>query len=212
MKTLKETGQRENTLVIYTADQGFAMGEHGMRMKIAPYDANYRSPLIVSMPGTVAAGQVCRQVANAPDLVATLFSFAGVQPSEGLHGRDLTPLLKNPAAAWTSPCLYEHTGHDFGDDVARILKENPREAMYQKVPWYTAVVHDGWKYVRYLQPGVPEELYDLGSDPEELKNLIGEPKHALRLGRLREALAAELTRTAAPAEMLLQVQQPGEKP
>src|SRR5947199_6997451 len=75
---LKETGQLENTLVVYTADQGFAMGEHGMRMKIAPYDANYRSPLIVSRPGTVPAGGTCKQVANAPDLIATFFTTAGV--------------------------------------------------------------------------------------------------------------------------------------
>ena len=74
-------------------------------------------------------------------------------------------------------------------------------AIYQKVPWYSAVVHDGWKYVHYLQPGVPEELYDLGSDPDELRNLVGEPKHAEHLRRLRAALAAELKRTAAPAAM-----------
>ena len=66
---------------------------------------------------------------------------------------------------------------------------------------HTAVVHDGWKYVRYLQPGVPEELYDLGSDPEELKNLIGAARHAGRLAGLREALTAELKRTAAPTAM-----------
>src|SRR5262249_11269608 len=199
---LKETGQLENTLVIYTADQGFAMGEHGLRMKIAPYDASYRSPLIVSMPGTVAPGKVCQQSANAPDLVATIFALAGVKPPGGLHGRDLTPLLKDPAGKWAHPCLYEHTGHDFGDDVAKVLKDNPKGAAYQKVPWYTAVVHGGWKYVRYLQPGVPEELYDLGSDPEELKNLAGESRHAQRLARLRATLAAELTRAAAPAAVL----------
>ena len=51
------------------------------------------------------------------------------------------------------------------------------------MPWYTAVVHDGWKYIRYLQPGVPEELYDLATDPEELKNLIGDAKHAAKLAR-----------------------------
>jgi arylsulfatase A-like enzyme len=199
---LKESGHLENTLVVYTADQGFAMGEHGLRMKITPYDASYRSPLIVSRPGTVAAGKVCKRTPNAPDLVATFFAVAGVKPPDGLHGRDLTPLLKDPAAEWPHPCLYEHTGHDFGDDVARVLKEDPKGASYQKVPWYTAVVHDGWKYVCYLQPGVPDELYDLGSDPDELKNLAGEPKHAGRLGRLREGLAAELKRTAAPAAML----------
>jgi arylsulfatase A-like enzyme len=202
LAALKKTGQLDNTLVIYTADQGFAMGEHGMRMKIAPYDASYRSPLIVSMPGTVVAGKVCKQSANAPDLVATFFALAGVKPPDGLHGRDLTPLLKDPAAAWPHPCLYEHTGHHFGDDVAKVLKENPKGAIYQKVPWYTALVRDGWKYVRYLRPGVGEELYDLSADPEELKNLSAEPKHAKRLERLRKAMAAELKRTDAPAAML----------
>ena len=122
-----------------------------------------------------------------------------MKPPDGLHGRDLTPLLKNPAADWPHPCLYEHTGHHFGDDVAKVLKDNPKHAIYQKVPWYTAVVHDGWKYIRYLKPGVPEELYDLGSDPEELKNLAGEPTHAGRLATSPRALAAELKRTAAPA-------------
>jgi arylsulfatase A-like enzyme len=198
--------------VIYTADQGFAMGEHGLRMKIAPYDASYRSPLLVSQPGTIPAGKVCRQTPNAPDLVATILARTGVNPPEGLHGRDLTPLLKDPAAAWPHPCLYEHTGHDFGDGVAKVLRENPKEAAYQKVPWYTAVVQDGWKYVRYLRPGVPEELYDLRLDPEELTNLSGEPKHAARLGRLREALAAELKRTAAPAALLPPDREPLRKP
>jgi arylsulfatase A-like enzyme len=199
---LKETGQLDNTLVVYTADQGFAMGEHGMRMKIAPYDAAYRSPLIIAQPGKVAAGKYCKQTPNAPDLVATFFAAAGIAPTWDLHGHDLTPLLKDPAAPWAHPCLYEHTGHDYGDDVARILRESPKQAIYQKVPWYTAVVLDGWKYVRYLQPGVPEELYDLGSDPEELKNLAGEAKHAERLAALRKALAAELKRTAAPEVLM----------
>src|SRR5262245_5337129 len=199
---LKDTKQLENTLVVYASDQGLAMGEHGLRMQIAPYDASYRSPLVVSMPGTVAAGKVCKQTPNAPDLVSTFFAFAGVKPPAGQHGRDLTPLLKKPDAEWPHPCLYEHVGHHFGDDVAKVLKDSPKEAIYQKVPWYVAVVQDGWKYVRYLQPGVGEELYDLGSDPEELKNLIDEKKHAKRLTQLREAMAAELKRTKAPDAML----------
>jgi arylsulfatase A-like enzyme len=199
---LKETGQLENTLVVFTADQGFAMGEHGMRMKIAPYDASYRSPLIAFMPGTVAAGKACPHVATAPDLVSTFFSLAGVRPPADLHGRDLTPLLKNPAAEWPHACLYEHTGEHFGSDVAKLLKDDPKRAIYQKVPWYTAIVQGGWKYVRYLQPGVPDEVYDLNTDPNEMKNLAGAAAHAGRGAELRAALAAELTRTSAPAELL----------
>ena len=90
----------------------------------------------------------------------------------------------------------------FGADIAKVLKENPKEAIYQKVPWYTAVVQDGWKYVRYLQPGVPDELYDLTTDPEELKNLAADAKHADRFKSLRAALAAELNRTNAPEVLM----------
>ncbi len=202
LAALKETGQLQNTLVIYTADQGFAMGEHGMRMKVGPYDANYRSPLIASMPGTVAAGKTCRQTPNAPDLVATFFALSGVQPPGDLHGRDITPWLKDPATAKSYPCMYEHTGQHYGDDVPKMLKENPKEAIHSRVPWYTAVVHEGWKYIRYLQPGMPEEMYDLGADPEELTNLAGESKHADKLRQLRVALVAELKRAGAPAAMV----------
>lgn len=199
---LDETGQLDNTLVIYTADQGFAMGEHGMRMKVAPYDAAYRSPLIISMPGRVAQGAVCPQAANAPDVVSTIFALTGVQPPQGLQGRDLTPLLKDPAAPWPHACLYEHTGYTYGDDVTRVLQQDPQQAISQKVPWYTAVVQQGWKYIRYLQPGVPEEMYDLRSDPEERNNLAQDTRHAQRLQQLRAALAAELQRADAPREML----------
>jgi arylsulfatase A-like enzyme len=85
--------------------------------------------------------------------------------------------------------------------VAKVLKDNPKKAIYSKVPWCVAVGQDGWKYVRYLKPSVGEELYDLGNDPDELKHLLDDKKHAKRLTQLREAMAAELKRTNAPAEM-----------
>ena len=58
LETLKASGQLENTLLIFTADQGFSSGEHGFRTKLAPYDANYNSPLIISRPGTLPEGKV----------------------------------------------------------------------------------------------------------------------------------------------------------
>jgi arylsulfatase A-like enzyme len=200
---LKATGQLENTLVIYTADQGFAMGEHGMRTKLAAWDANYRSPLIFSMPGTIPANKVCPQVANAPDLVATFFSLARIEPPKGQHGRDLMPLLNDPASKWDHPCFYEFTGEHYGSDVSKILKEKPKEAIYQRVPWYTSVVVDGWKLIHYLQPGVGDELYDLKNDPEELKNLHGKPEVNTQQKRLTEAMRAELKRTHAPEPITL---------
>lgn len=198
MAALKESGQLENTLVVFTADQGFAMGEHGFRTKLAPYDANYRSPLIISRPGTLPEGKVCARPVNAPDLVATFSATAGIPIPWETHGRDLTPLLLDPeGAAWPHPCFFEATGDHYGSAVTRVMKESPDLAEHHHVPWYAAMNDGRFKYVRYLKPGVPEELYDLKSDPEELTNLALDSAHAADLIRLRDAAVAELRRTKA---------------
>ncbi|MFA6545495.1 MAG: sulfatase/phosphatase domain-containing protein, partial [Limisphaerales bacterium] len=195
LAALKETGQLDNTLIIYTADQGFGMGEHGFRTKLGPYDATYRSPLIVSQPGLTPASRVCNVPVNAPDLIATFAAQSGVKIPWAIHGRDLTPLLKNPAAAWPHPCLYEFSGDVYGSNVSRFLKSEPTAAAYHNVPWYAAVVQDGWKLIHYLKPGVGDELYDLKADPEELTNRIATPEAGEILSKLRVALDTELERT-----------------
>lgn len=199
ISALKESGQLENTLVVFTADQGFALGEHGLRIKLAPYDASVRSPLLVSMPGRLPQGKVCMQPVNSPDLVRTFFSFAGLEPEWPLHGRDLTPLLMNPEADTPiTPCLYEHTGKYYGQEVAKVLNEKPEEAEHSHVPWYVALNDGRWKYIRYLRAGETEELYDLKADPEELENLAQNTGLRPELERLRRELTAELERTQAP--------------
>lgn len=176
MAILKETGQFENTLVIYTADQGFGMGEHGFRTKLGPYDATYRSPLIVAKPGLTPAGQVCRAPVNAPDLVLTLAAQAGVTLPWATHGRDLSPLLQKPETAWEHPSIYEFSGDNYGADVRKLVESDAEKAEYHNVPWYVSVVQKDWKLIHYLQPGVGDELYDLKQDPEELTNRINAPE------------------------------------
>ena len=110
MAALKETGQLENTLVVYTADQGFAMGEHGLRMKIAPYDASYRSPLIVSRPGTLpreglpAAGQLGRPRRH-------VLAARRASRSPGRCTAATCAAARDPeTTAWAHPMLMEHMG------------------------------------------------------------------------------------------------------
>ncbi len=197
IEALRESGQLENTLVIYTSDQGFSNGEHGMRQKVAPYEATYSSPLIVSMPGTIPEGQYCPKPVNAPDLVVTFFAQAGIELPWKMHGRDITPLLKNPEDAdWNHPTLFEHTGQDYGSDVTKALASQ-QEAVHANVPYYVAVRHGSYKYVRYLGADEPAELYDLKTDPEELKNLANDPDRAETLNQLRAVLRAELSRSDA---------------
>lgn len=197
VQALRDSGQFENTLIVYTADQGFAIGEHGMRTKVAPYDANYRSPLIIAMPSRFPPGKVCETAVNGPDLVATFCATGNVTVPWKLHGRDLTPLLQNPASDWPHPTLYQHVGGTYGREVGATLKHRPETATYAGVPWYAAVAQNRFKFIHYLQLGTAEELYDLRHDPDELRNLAGDRAHASRVSAMRAALAAELARTDA---------------
>jgi arylsulfatase A-like enzyme len=198
LAALRETGQLENTVIVFAADQGYAMGEHGLRAKQAPYDASYRSPLIVSWPRRFATGAVCAAPVSGADLVATFLSLTQATVPWPLHGRDLTPLLEKPDFAWPHPCLYEHMGQKFGSETRALLAPPARPWSRGNFPPYVALVHEGFKLVRYLAPGIGDELYDLRRDPEELDNLAAAPAHAARRTALHAALAAELHRTAAP--------------
>jgi arylsulfatase A-like enzyme len=197
MKALQESGQLDNTLVVFTADQGFAMGEHGFRSKLAPYDATFRSPLIISMPSRLPQGKLCKQPVAGTDLVVTFFRFTGQQLPWKMHGRDLTPLLKDPAGAkWPYPVLFEHTGRVFGSDTTKQLAGGTVED-HSNVPWWIAIRHGKYKYVRNLVAGEMEEIYDSEKDPEELKNLALLPENEPLLKELRQLAIDELRRTDA---------------
>jgi arylsulfatase A-like enzyme len=193
MEVLEESGQLKNTLVLFTSDQGLAFGQHGFRgTKVAAYDANVRSPLIFSMPGRIPENRVCKTPVSGVDLVSTMFRFAGMREPWAMHGRDLSPLLKNPDARWDHPAMLVATGRTFGSDTNKI-PDGP-DAYHGEVPWYVMIRDRRYKYVRPLVRDY-EELYDLDNDPEELDNLAMKAAHKPRLVRMREQATAELRRT-----------------
>ncbi len=192
LSALRESGQLENTLVVYSSDQGFANGEHGLRQKVAPYDAAYASPLIVSQPGRLPAGKYCGHSVNSPDLVATFFAQAGIGLPWKMHGRDFSQLLAEPESAnWDHPCLFTNTGEDYGSEVTKALQRQP-VAVQAGVPYFAAVCWGKLKYVRYLAGSESEELYDLEADPEELINLAHNPAFSNQLELMRQGLQSEL--------------------
>lgn len=195
MAALKESGQLDNTLVVFTSDQGFAWGQHGFMHKLAPYDANIRSPLIASMPGVIPEGAVCKAPIGGTDIAPTFFHFAGIELPWEMHGHDLTPLLKKPASPWPHPVLTIFTYDKFGSATAVLP---PRGERHNGVAWWVSLRQGAFKYIRTLEEGEIEELYDLDKDPEELTNLALDPKHAERLAQFRAATIAELRRTKAP--------------
>ncbi|MBI3464827.1 MAG: sulfatase-like hydrolase/transferase, partial [Planctomycetes bacterium] len=195
MKALNESGQRENTLVVMTSDQGFAWGQHGFRHKLAPYDANIASPMIFSMPGTLPQGAVCDVPLSGADLVPTFFSFAGIPLPWEMHGHDVTPLLKDPKAAWPHATLLTFTGATYGDETRQIPSPSER---YHQIPWYVLLRQGKYKYIRTFEPGEIEELYDIENDPEELDNLALAASSRDELLKYRNKARAELRRTKAP--------------
>ena len=197
VEVLQETGQLENTLVVFTSDQGFAWGEHGFRAKVAPYDATLRGPLIASMPGTLPEGATCGAPVGGQDLIPTFFAFAGLPLPWAMHGHDLTPLLRRPAAARPHPLLMAQSGVIFGSDTDTIPAPDDPSFLYMGVPWWLSLVEGRYKYIRTLVAGEIEELYDLGADPQELRNLAREPAYRDQLLARRSRLLAELKRTGA---------------
>ena len=196
IKTLQDTGQYENTLVVFTSDQGFGWGQHGFCRKIAPYDATIRSPLIISMPGRIPENRTCRHPVGGVDLVPTFFRFAGLDLPWSMHGHDLTPLLKDPSSRWNHPILTSYTQRKYGNDT-NVIPPNSSALDAGGVPWWVSLARGRYKYIRTLEANQIEELYDLRSDPEELINLALDAKHHRRLARLRRATVAELKRTNA---------------
>lgn len=194
VSALKETGQYDNTLIVFTSDQGFAWGQHGFCTKLAPYDANIRSPLIVSMPARLPQGVVVETPVAGVDLVPTFFSFAGIDLPWEMHGHDLTPLLRNAQAEWPHPAMVAFTARMYGSDTDRI-PEDPDDHFLNGIPWYVSLRQDRFKYIRSLVAGEIEELYDISADPEELKNLALQEDHAATLKQFREATIAEMRRT-----------------
>lgn len=195
--TLKETGQLDKTLIVFTADQGFALGEHGMNNKVAPYDAAIASPLILVHPKSIPQGKVCKHPINAPDLVRFLSDTTEVEVPWKSDGRDIAPLIANPETTdWNSPMLMTHTGRKYGSDTDAM----PDEAALLEVggiPWYVLLRSGRYKYVRYFVDGEMEEIYDLDSDPEELENLALLDEHKSLLLNLGQSANEELQRTDA---------------
>jgi arylsulfatase A-like enzyme len=194
LQALEESGQLENTLIVFTSDQGYAWGQHGFRHKLGPYDATIQAPLIFAMPGTLPKGKTCPVPVSGVDFAPTFFRVAGFKLPWKMHGRDLTPLLKDPAGKWDDPAMLTHTGRKFGKDTADPSKAD----LLETVPWWVSLRHGKMHYIRTLVDNEIEELYDRENDPEELVNLALQPEHRAMLGRMRDMMLAELRRTNAP--------------
>jgi arylsulfatase A-like enzyme len=182
LKTLEETGQLDQTLVIFTSDNGLLNGEHGMIDKRTAHEPSIRIPLLVRNPALVEPNtqRVENHLTLTVDLANSILEVCGADPLSDSHGRSWVSLLNGSTAPeWRTSFLYSY---DY-------------EKQFPYTPNVRAVRTDRWKLIRYPHgDGSADrhqaDLFDLQADPEERHNLINDPAHA----ELVEQLNAEMHR------------------
>jgi arylsulfatase A-like enzyme len=169
---LDANGLRENTIVIYTSDQGFFLGEHGLFDKRFIYEQSIRMPFIVRWPGTIQPGSVQNAMAINTDFAPTFMDLAGQAVPSDMQGRSLVPLFKNQTPPdWRSAMYYRYY-HDPGDHNTRT--HYGIRTLDKKLIYY-------WKKDQW-------EMFDLATDPEELHNLYNDPAWKDIVAHLKDEL------------------------
>ena len=171
---LDSTGLSKNTLVIYTSDQGFFLGDHGMYDKRFMYEECLRMPFLVRWPDGIKAGGVARAMALNVDFAPTFLEAAGVPVPPDMQGRSLVPVLQGRTPADWRTSMYYRYYHDPGDHNTR-AHYGVRTTTHKLICF--------WKSGEW-------ELFDLVNDPGELHNLYGQRGHE----RITAELKAELLR------------------
>lgn len=209
---LDSHGLTDNTIIVYTSDQGFYMGEHGWFDKRFMYEESLRTPLLIAYPGHIQPGTVCNKLVQNIDYAPTFLDLAGISKPKELPGRSLTPIFKagDKVKGWRNSIYYhyydyptyhmvrKHDGvrtdrykliHFYGEGGLDAVKENK----YQRQPGTRE--HGCMTYLTSLGYFEPKdsavnynELYDLQADPHELNNLYGKPGYEKITKQLQKQL------------------------
>jgi arylsulfatase A-like enzyme len=171
---LETNGLAQNTIVIYTSDQGFFLGDHGMYDKRFMYEESLRMPFLVRWPAAIQAGSRSDAIAINADFAPTFLEAAGLPVPGDMQGRSLLPVLQGRTPRDWRTSMYYRYYHDPG---------HHNTAAHYGVRTRTHKLIHYWKQNQW-------ELFDLVHDPHELHNLYGQPGHA----KVQTALEAELLR------------------
>lgn len=158
LRALEETGQLNNTLVVFSSDNGYFYGEHKLGDKRRAYEEGLRIPLLMRYPGLIPAGSRPEPMVLNIDLPATFLALAGIVPPPSIEGMPLIPLFGKQKPRWRSHFVSEY----FIDPA------------YPQTPRWRAVRTGSWKYIQHQDFDDSDELYHLRQDPYEMRNLIAD--------------------------------------
>jgi arylsulfatase A-like enzyme len=169
---LKKSGLDKNTLVIYTSDQGFSLGEHGFYNKQWMYENPLHAPFLVKFPGVIKAGQVHESMTSHVDIAPTILDFAGVKIPADMQGFSLKPILTGKGEKVRDASYYHFYEHG------------------TRLPEMIGIRTDRYKLIHYptMKGKYQWEVFDLKSDPEEMKNLYQNPEYQELIEQLKAGL------------------------
>ncbi|MEZ6136740.1 MAG: sulfatase [Pirellulaceae bacterium] len=181
---LEETGQMDNTLIIYTGDQGFMLGEHDYQDKRWMYDQSQRMPFLVRYPQTISAGQSFDTIIENVDFGPTMLDFAGAETPETVQGHSFRSLLEtgDEQENWKQEAYYRYWMHMAHHDNPAHL--GIRTKTHKLIYYYGCNYNGGYQ----TPPGW--ELYDLIADPMETRNVVDEPRNKELVANLKQRLAS----------------------
>ncbi len=166
LDSLTKAGLDDKTIVIFTSDHGYHLGEHDFWAKVSLHDESAAIPLIIRIPGKKPA--VCHSLVELLDLYPTLSNLCGLEVPSRLQGKDISPVFDNPKHE-VRDAAFSVNGKGF------LLRE-----------------HD-WAYIQYGEDGNKGiELFDMKKDPKQYTNLANDPKHAETVTRFRKKMTAKL--------------------
>ncbi|TLX71835.1 sulfatase [Labilibacter sediminis] len=176
LEELKKQGLDENTIIMYTTDNGYHCGAHGFGGKVLPYEEGSRAPLLIYAPNAKGNGSVSNALTSNIDMAPTMLELAGIEVPANMDGVSLVPLLEKPNK--------EVKDHDI---LIQAWGENPTHCLSVVADEYKYLY---WFYGKEMEP--VEELFYLKDDEGEMNNLINEAAHAKQLSKMRSIYDTEV--------------------
>ncbi len=174
---LKENKLDDNTLVLYLSDQGFYMGEHGWFDKRFMYEESFRTPMLMKMPGLIKPNTNIEGMVSVVDIAPTFLELAGTKIPKDIQGKSFLSLLNGKKKNIQDQIFYHY--YENGEHAVS-PHFGVSDGRYKLIRFYKRV--DGW------------ELFDLKSDPKELKNIYGDPKYKKIQDKMLKLLNSEIDR------------------
>ncbi|HEX4130343.1 MAG TPA: sulfatase [Pirellulales bacterium] len=189
---LDRLGLADNTIIVFTSDHGYHLGEHGLWQKMSIFEESARVPLLVVAPGVTGKGTVAKSPVGHIDLYPTLAELCGIEPPANLQGQSLVPMLKDPSQAGRGWSLSQVTrGHG---GAGRAQKKPEIGAQGRQFFGYSLRT-PRWRYTEWDEGREGRELYDHDADPHELTNLADESAHASTVAELSTQLRSAVKQT-----------------